>query len=73
MIAAFAIGGPTQCSGLNIVQYDAERLLNVLGDGFQLLEELSESHPTARPDKRQAFSYFHLHRFVTFQLPGNTA
>ncbi|WP_057956791.1 class I SAM-dependent methyltransferase [endosymbiont of Ridgeia piscesae] len=61
VIAAFAIGGPTQCSGLDIVQYDAERLLNVLGDGFQLLEELSESHPTPA-GKRQAFSYFHLHR-----------
>jgi len=33
IIAAFAIGGPSKCSGLSIVQYDANKLLAELGDG----------------------------------------
>ena len=34
IIAAFAIGGPTKCSGLNIVQYNSEKICNELGDSF---------------------------------------
>jgi len=61
ILAAFAIGGPTQCSGLDIVQYDAERLLDTLGGEFGLVEELSETHITPA-DKPQKFSYFRLRR-----------
>ncbi|MCK4704334.1 MAG: hypothetical protein KAT90_02545 [Gammaproteobacteria bacterium] len=58
--AAEAIGGSTQCRGLDIVQYDAEKLQAELGDGFELLEEKNEIHVT--PSKvEQKFSYF---RFV---------
>lgn len=57
MIAAFAIGGPTQCSGLDIVQYDAEKLFAVLGDKFKLIEQRDESHITPG-NKQQKFSYF---------------
>lgn len=60
IIAAFALGGPTKCSGLDIVQYDAEKLQAELGDDFELVEEISEMHIT--PSKaEQNFSYF---RFV---------
>ncbi len=60
IIAAFAIGGPTQCSGLDIVQYDAEKLQAELGDAFELVEESSELHITPA-NKEQEFAYF---RFV---------
>lgn len=60
IIAAFAIGGPKQCSGLDIVQYDAEKLMAALGKGFDLLEERSEVHITPM-GKEQKFGYF---RFV---------
>ncbi len=60
IMAAFAIGGPSKCSGLDIVQYDAEKLLAELGSDFTLLEENSETHTTPS-DKAQQFAYF---RFV---------
>jgi len=60
ILAAFATGGPTHCSGLDIVQYDAGKLAGELGDGFSLVEELSETHVT--PSKvPQLFAYF---RFI---------
>ena len=60
ILAAFAIGGPTMCSGLNIVQYDANKLSRELGDEFELLEEKTETHLTPSGGE-QLFNYF---RFV---------
>lgn len=60
IIAAFAIGGPIQCSGLDIVQYDAEKHSNTLGASFRLMEERAELHVTPAK-KEQKFVYF---RFV---------
>ena len=59
IIAAFAIGGPTQCSGLDIVQYDAQKLRETLGAAFQWLESQEEDHRTPA-GKVQPFGY---HRF----------
>jgi 2-polyprenyl-3-methyl-5-hydroxy-6-metoxy-1,4-benzoquinol methylase len=59
VIAAFAIGGPEMCSGLPIIQYDAEKLLTEIGGGFQLLEERTELHLTPA-NKTQKFAYFRL-------------
>ncbi len=61
VLAAFAIGGPTKCSGLDIVQYDASGLLYELGEEFRLVEEASETHMTPT-GKEQKFSYFRLIR-----------
>ena len=61
VIAAFAIGGPTRCSGLDIVQYDAAKLLTELGTDFRLVEELSETHRTPA-GKDQQFNFFRLRR-----------
>jgi ubiquinone/menaquinone biosynthesis C-methylase UbiE len=59
IIAAFAIGGPLKCSGLDIVQYDANKLCTELGTDFELVEETGELHTT--PDGRQQkFGYFRL-------------
>ena len=60
ILAAFAIGGPTKCSGLDIVQYDTEKLIAELGSGFTLVEETSETHITPSKQEQQ-FAYF---RFV---------
>lgn len=46
IIAAFALDGPSRCSGLDIVRYDAERLAAELGAGFILEEERRETHLT---------------------------
>lgn len=61
VIAAFAIGGPTQCSGLDIVQYDAEKLMAELGEDFELIEVANELHKTPA-NKEQKFTYFHFIR-----------
>lgn len=64
IIGAFSFTGPTQCSGLDIVQYDARKLISELGEGFELVQELNEIHVTPA-GKKQDFVYF---RFV--RKPG---
>jgi SAM-dependent methyltransferase len=59
ILASFAIGGPVQCSGLDVVQYDGEKLLETLGAGFELLETHHEDHRTPA-QAIQAFEYFRL-------------
>ena len=61
VIAAFAIGGPDKCSGLDIVQYDAGKMKDELGDAFELLEQRDETHLTPA-NKEQKFSYFRFNR-----------
>jgi SAM-dependent methyltransferase len=46
VMATFAIGGPEKCSGLDIVQYDAQSLTNEVGEGFNLLDSQNETHTT---------------------------
>ena len=58
IIAAFAIGGPEKCSGLDIVQYDEEKIVAELGEGFELTEVRNEVHITPA-NKEQKFMYFH--------------
>ena len=57
IIAAFAIGGPEKCSGLEIVQYDSTKLREEIGEGFELVEERNEVHITPA-NKKQEFVYF---------------
>ena len=64
VLAAFAMQGPTRCSGLDVVRYDAGNLMHELGSQFELVEETGETHVT--PDKKeQLFSWFHLVRAVS--------
>lgn len=60
IIAAFAIGGPEKCSGLEIVQYDSKKMIAELGSGFELVETRDEVHTTPTHIE-QKFMYF---RFV---------
>ncbi|MDO8266851.1 MAG: class I SAM-dependent methyltransferase [Moraxellaceae bacterium] len=63
IIAAFAIGGPVKCSGLDIEQYDAEKMIGEFGTGFELLETVLENHLTS-DGNAQAFNYFHFNRIA---------
>jgi len=60
LIAAFAVGGPEKCSGLDIVQYDAGKLTRELGAEFRLLEQEQENHLTSAGGS-QKFGYY---RFI---------
>jgi hypothetical protein len=53
IIGAFAVDGPLKCSGLEACWYDAERLMQELGEGFKLIDELTQTHstPTGKPQK----------------------
>ncbi|NNJ72118.1 MAG: class I SAM-dependent methyltransferase [Enterobacterales bacterium] len=57
ILATFAMGGPEKCSGLDIVQYDAELMVQELGDDFVIQKSLSYRHitPAGVP---QLFNYF---------------
>lgn len=56
LIATFAVGGPSRCSGLDIVQYDCNSLSALLGPGFTCVREEQESHPTPGGSE-QLFQY----------------
>ncbi len=61
VIATFGLGGPTKCSGLDVVQYDAEKLGAELGAEFRLLNVRDEVHLTPSM-KQQQFTYCHFRR-----------
>lgn len=58
VIMTFAIGGPKRCSGLDIIQYDADKIITELGSGFELLETGYDYHSTPA-GHQQKFAYFH--------------
>ena len=58
ILAAFELGGPEKCSGLDIVQYDVEKISAELGGDFKLLDVRSEIHITPSSIE-QSFMYFH--------------
>lgn len=60
IIAGFAPGGPMKCSGLDIVQHDADSLRALLGEEFRLVDARDEVHRTPG-NAEQAFRY-HLWR-----------
>jgi len=46
IVAAFGPEGPTRCSGLEVVRYDAESLHDEFGAHFRLVESSLEQHRT---------------------------
>ena len=46
LVSTFGPEGPTKCSGLEVVRYDAESLHAEFGVHFRLLERLKELHKT---------------------------
>ncbi len=61
LIATFAVDGPTRCSGLEVVQYDRQRLTAEVGEHFTLLESLEETHTTPA-NAEQRFAWFRLRK-----------
>ena len=61
ILATFAVGGPDKCSGLDVVQYDAEKISEILGEAFRLVETINETHRTPT-GAEQLFAYFWLIR-----------
>ena len=58
IIMTFAIDGPLKCSGLDIVQYDVDKLTAALGTGFDLIKSGHDVHLTPA-GKQQKFAFFH--------------
>jgi hypothetical protein len=46
IVATFALGGPERCSGLPVVRYSPESLLEALGPELELVETWDEDHHT---------------------------
>lgn len=61
IIATFAKDGPTKCSGLDIVQYDAVSIQKEFANDFTLMDTQAEAHLTPG-GKEQKFLYFVLRR-----------
>lgn len=61
IIATFAIDGPVKCSGLDVARHEARSICAELGAGFQLMEQLDETHVTPWSSE-QKFSYFRFAR-----------
>lgn len=58
IIMTFAVGGPLKCSGLDIIQYDVDKLTMELGAGFDLVESGHDIHLTPA-GHQQKFAFFH--------------
>lgn len=61
VIATFARDGPRKCAGLKVVRYGSREIMALLGDEFELLEIVRETHVTPGKTK-QRFSYFRLQK-----------
>lgn len=46
VMATFALDGPEWCSGLPVTRYDADQLIEALGDAFTLVDQRREIHTT---------------------------
>jgi hypothetical protein len=56
ILATFALGGPSHCSGLEVCRYDAKSAAVEIGEAFNLVRELAETHITPA-GTRQPFFY----------------
>lgn len=52
ILAAFAIGGASKCSGLDVRNYDVESLVQFLGPDFQLIESRQHTYQMPSGDLR---------------------
>jgi 2-polyprenyl-3-methyl-5-hydroxy-6-metoxy-1,4-benzoquinol methylase len=58
IIATLSLQGPEQCSGLDVLRYDAASLLHALGPRFDLIDSALELHRTPF-GTTQSFTYCH--------------
>jgi len=57
IISTFEIDGPIQCAGLDIVQYNHEKMINELPENLKLIESEKYTHITPKNSK-QEYIYF---------------
>jgi SAM-dependent methyltransferase len=60
IFGTFGIGGATQCSNLDIVQFNAEKMSKLLGPSFELLRQEEEKHIT--PSKTEQLFWYGVYR-----------
>jgi SAM-dependent methyltransferase len=59
LISAFGIGGAQKCSGLDVVNYDAQMLADRLGNEFKLLEEFEHIYTMpSGADRKYIYTVF---------------
>jgi hypothetical protein len=63
ILATFAEDGPLKCSGLDVERYDLQKMIDIVGPGFEFVESLREWHRTPF-DTAQSFQYAHF-RFAS--------
>lgn len=61
VVATFGPDGPTQCSGLEVVRYDADGIHAAFGDAFEKLSSDEEAHQTPWGSEQQ-FVYCYCRR-----------
>lgn len=57
ILNTFSVGGQTECAGLEIVQYDYEKMLNELPSGLKLIKSENYTHITPK-NTQQKYSSF---------------
>lgn len=61
LLATFTPTGPKRCSKLDIVQYDVNKVTQLLGNDFKLIKTTGETHPHPN-GSTQDFNYFLLQK-----------
>lgn len=61
IMATFALDGPPQCSGLDVVRYSPESLQQEVGGDFELMESFGGIHVTPSAGK-QSYTFCHFMR-----------
>ncbi len=61
IMVTFGIGGATKCSNLDVKQYNAEMMMQVLGPNFELQREFQEKHVT--PSKAEQLFWYGVFRY----------
>lgn len=57
IINTFSVGGQTECAGLEIIQYDYEKMLQELPVGLELIQHADFVHTTPK-ESEQKYTYF---------------
>lgn len=74
ILAAFAVGGATKCSGLDVQNYDPDKLVRFLGSEFDLIESRSHTYKMPSGDLRPyVYALFQRKSFFSLSLNDVTS
>lgn len=69
ILAAFAVGGASKCSGLDVQNYDADSLVQFLGSEFNLMQSRSHTYQMPSGDVRPyVYALFQRKSFFSLSL-----